>query len=483
MLKSPLIEAIRTFIKQDIKEFGLFIQSPFFNTNQSVIKLYEQIKKLYPEFDEKQMDKKLMFGKAFGKIKYDDGFMRMTVFRLLELTKEYLIHKNLQRNFLMKDTLLLDELNSRELNTLMVKSIHELDKKIEKQKTKEAETYLASFRLEYFKNDIKARDTKMITYKDTLDKDLMLEQKNLNTFFFISSLKFFQYFLNQKNFVIKAEGYPDFMNDVLKYLKSHTEYLNAPVLKIYFYLVMLLTEKDDKYFFELKKILFEDKDDLSYTEKFNLIVVLRNYAQQKHHEGNNEFIEIVFDILNFSIEKNLLTPLPGGKYINELRFMNIVWSGLTAKKFGWVRDFMKKHINKIEPDKRQYVLAYNTAKMEVELGNYHEALEKLGKSGPVKNIFYKAAIKQLTLMIYYELQWFIPMTDLLDAYRHFIRTDKLLPNIYKTQCNSFINCLSRLLKIIESTENKSFELSELISELRTTPQAWLLRKAEELQVK
>lgn len=481
MFKSALIESLKTFSKQEIKEFSLFIQSPFYNTNQSVIKLNEQIKKLYPDFDEKSTNKKLLFESAFGKIKYNDSFMRMTVFRLQELLKEFLIYRNLQRHHLLKETHLLDELNSRELNSLMMKSINELDKKIDKQNVKEAETYFAKFKLEYFKNDIKSRDTKMITYKDTLDKDLMLEQKSLNIFYFISSLKFFQYFLNQKDFVVNAEGYPEFMSNILGFLKMHEDYLQVPVLKVYYYMVLMLSTKEEKYFFELKKILFEDKNDLSYVEKFNLIVTLRNYAQRKFNDGDAEFKSSMIDIIKFSIEKNLLTVAEGGKYMNEIRFMNIVWVGIQSNEYEWLGEFMKKFISRIEPDKRQYVLAYNTACVEFEKGNYSEALEKLGKSGPIKNVIYKAAIYQLTLMIYYELHEFVTAGNLLDAYRHFIRTDKLLPELYITKCNVFIDYYNRLLKINDDPQNNSFEISELISELKSTSLSWLLKKAEELE--
>ena len=258
MFNSALTKVLKTFSRQELKEFTLFVQSPFFNTNQSVIMLYEQIKKLYPEFEEKQSDKKLLFENAFGKIDYNDSFMRMTVFRLMELAKEFLIHSNLQRNSLFKNTILLDELNDRELDNLLIKTVSELDKKIEKLKAKDAETYYAMYKMEYYKNDIKSRDTKMITYKDILDKDLMLEQKYMNTNFFLNSLKFFLYFLNQKNFVVKTEGYPDFMSGILEYLKQNPEYLNEPELNLYFKLVLLLITKEEKYFSELYKKLFDN---------------------------------------------------------------------------------------------------------------------------------------------------------------------------------------------------------------------------------
>ena len=54
-----------------------------------------------------------------------------------------------------------------------------------------------------------------------------------------------------------------------------------------------MTGKDDKYFFELKDLLLEDKADLSYLEKFNLISVLRNYAHRKLNEGNTDFKESI----------------------------------------------------------------------------------------------------------------------------------------------------------------------------------------------
>lgn len=84
-------------------------------------------------------------------------------------------------------------------------------------------------------------------------------------------------------------------------------------------------------------------------------------------------------------------------------------------------------------------------------------------------------------MIYYELEWFVPAAELLDSYRHFVRTDKLLPETYIQRCNSFINFFNRLLKINDNIENKGFEISELISELSTTSQTWLLKKAYELE--
>lgn len=483
MFKSPVIRILKSFSKQDIKEFGLFVQSPYFNTNQSVIKLFEQIKKFHPEFEENMPDKILLFEKTFGKIKYDDNFLRVTVFRLLELTKEYLIHRNLNRNRFKKDTILIDELNYCELYDLMLKSISELEKRADKLKVKDDEIYYVKYRLEYFKNEIKAKNTKMVTYKDTLNEDLMLEQRNLNLYFFISSLKFFQYFLNQKDFVVNAKGCPDFINNILEFLELNKDYLNIPAIKSNYLLIQLMISKADKYFYELKRMLIEDKDELSYLEKFNIISVLRNYAHRKLNEGSAEFTDSIIEVTKFSIDNDILSNTESGRFISETRFMNLIWTANLSKETGWLEEFIKKFTNRIEPDKRQYVLAYCNAVIEFKKRNFQSSIEKLGKSGPIKNVYYKAAIKQLTLMNYYELKWFFPAAELLDAYRHFVKTDKLLPETYIQRCNSFINYFNRLLKINDNPQQNVFEISELIDELKSTSQTWLLKKALELDKK
>ena len=220
---------------------------------------------------------------------------------------------------------------------------------------------------------------------------------------------------------------------------------------------------------------------MSYFEKFNLIANLRNYAQKKFNEGQSEFKTSVIEIIKFSIKKNILTTAEGGKYVSELRFMTIVWVGIVSNELNWIEKFIKEFINKIEPNKRQYVFAYNISILEFTKKNYTEALEILGKSGSIKNVFYKTAVKQLTLMIYYELKWYTPAFDLLDSYKHFIKTDKLLPEIYKSTSSIFIKYYSKLLKIIESTGDEKFVITKLISELKLTSQQWLLEKAEEFQ--
>ncbi|MEZ4823385.1 MAG: hypothetical protein R2942_13670 [Ignavibacteria bacterium] len=50
-----------------------------------------------------------------------------------------------------------------------------------------------------------------------------------------------------------------------------------------------MTKKDDKYFFELKKICCWKTKKTSCLEKFNLIAISKNYAYRKLNEGDKDF--------------------------------------------------------------------------------------------------------------------------------------------------------------------------------------------------
>ena len=94
MIKSNLVELLRSFSLHEIKEFGEYVHSPFFNKNQSVMKLYDYIRKQYPEFRSEKLKKEFVFNALFPRAEYNDGFMRTLIFLLTQNAEQYLSHIN-----------------------------------------------------------------------------------------------------------------------------------------------------------------------------------------------------------------------------------------------------------------------------------------------------------------------------------------------------------------------------------------------------
>ena len=58
MKKSILIEILSTFSRKEIREFSEYVSSPFFNKNQSIIKLSNYLRIRHPAFEKSVVEKK-----------------------------------------------------------------------------------------------------------------------------------------------------------------------------------------------------------------------------------------------------------------------------------------------------------------------------------------------------------------------------------------------------------------------------------------
>ncbi len=91
MFNSKIISVVRSFSKDEIKEFRKFVDSPFFNKEgKYVLRFYDEIKKYYPGFDNKSLERSILFYKLYPGKKYDDSIMRKLSSTLQKLAEEYL---------------------------------------------------------------------------------------------------------------------------------------------------------------------------------------------------------------------------------------------------------------------------------------------------------------------------------------------------------------------------------------------------------
>ncbi len=141
MLKSKVIVVFKAFSTEEIKKFRNFVHSPFHNTNRNVIKLFEIIKKHYPNFEASQLAKENLFKKLYPGKKYSDIVMRILISDMLKLEEQFLAYQKYEKEYLTEKRYLLEELEERKLESLFKRHI------------KEAEEYLnaeGSFNYSYF---------------------------------------------------------------------------------------------------------------------------------------------------------------------------------------------------------------------------------------------------------------------------------------------------------------------------------------------
>ena len=88
MLNYSFIDVIKTLSKIEFKELVDFANSPFHNSNKSLIRLVELLKKYHPGFDNRNLTKENVYEKIFSS-GYNDQVMRNLMSDALNLVYRY----------------------------------------------------------------------------------------------------------------------------------------------------------------------------------------------------------------------------------------------------------------------------------------------------------------------------------------------------------------------------------------------------------
>src|SRR5258706_15269216 len=141
MNKSNLVEILKNLSAREIKSFGEYVKSPFFNKNKATVKLYDYLQRYHPDFEEKDTLKEKVFRKIFPGAEYNDGFMRSVMFSLSALAEDFLAYINFKEEKFASKRHLVYEMNNRNMDKILGKEFKVIFNEINAQKFKDALYY------------------------------------------------------------------------------------------------------------------------------------------------------------------------------------------------------------------------------------------------------------------------------------------------------------------------------------------------------
>lgn len=438
MINSRLIDVFRTFTPKELKEFSDFVCSPFFNKNSNVIRLFEIIKKNYPEFDADKMKKERVFKKIFPGKTYKDNTMRLLMYYLFEVVEKYLAYIHFSKDvYVFKDNLLY-ELYERKLYKDLEKIIEEINSELDKVTVRDDGYYrnrftFAEIKLIYLAEIHQGKYEKYLT-----KENLEYFTDNITHYYLISVLKYYAITLNTMylyNVKIDTGVFEKILNSF-----DSEQFKDVPLIIIYYKIIMLLINPDDEqYYYDLKELVVKYENVIG-SMIADLYINLENYCHRKIRGGNLEYTK---DVLYFyRLELNKGTYISHGCMPNTF-YVSCVVNACRLKDYDWVRKFIQKYKSELYENSREAYYYYGMAYLENELKNYEKALEYLAKVKS-EELYLKMDIRLLQCRIYYSLVWNIPLQSLLDTFRKTIQNNKFMTETRKEQYMKFIKYLNQL---------------------------------------
>jgi len=477
--KSNLIEILEKLSSKEFREFGEYIQSQFFNKNESVISLYNYISKIYPEFD-KDFDKEKVFKKIFPKIHYSETFMKTVIFNLTRLAEDYLSYTKYNKDTGMKFNYLLSELYDRELEGVFQKKLKSIEKELDNDKIRDADYFFAKYKIQSFREKFLVFHQRFLNYKDLPQKETYSQDKYLSTFYFINIVSYYRFLYNQKR-LVNFDFEDDLVELLISYLKDNHQKYNSIQLDLHLYELILLKEGELSYYYKLKDLVIKELDHFAWLSKYSTMNILLNFAMEQYYNGSINFLKERFELYKLVLKYKLYTPVEGG-FLKDLDFTNIVTVGLQVKEFEWTEKFINEQKEKLKPDIRDNTYMLSLSSLSFAKGKYQEALAYLSKVGSLNKAYFKKNLKSLTIKIYYELGWDVQAADAVDTYRHFLSRDIVMPEAQKKRSLNFLRFYNELLRL--KVNKKKDSINRVNAELSSTPNVverdWLMEKLEEL---
>ncbi len=481
MLKSRFNDILKTFTKQEIKEFYDFVRSPAHNSNKNVIKLYESIRKHAPHFDSNLLGKDKLFVKLYPGKAYNDTVMRILLSDLIRLGEEFLIFKRSKRDSFGDELTLLEELRDRGLDSLYRTNYKNTLAKVQKMEDSRSK-YFCLFELEIVNVEYHVRRYK----QEQIGANVLERVENLIYFMLVEIVRnVHDLIINEKTYNTKYEfniafEFLDRFNfpGLLLLLKQHRPQ-HYSIINIYYNLLMALKhEENESYYDILRDSVLENFKHLSDNEKHSLFQYLESCCLNRMKYDINKYRIELFTLNNLLLEHNIYSY--GTDVMTAQRFKNIFIAAVNLNKISWAETFKEKYLEKVQPEFRESMKFFTGSVLAFLDKNYSKALQEINK---VKNDHFilKLDIKSWTLKIFYELKYFEQALSLIDTYRHFITRNPSISGHFNERHMNFIRSTSDLIKYmlnprIQFLNSVEAEISKTGNILHKD---WLLEKVKE----
>lgn len=478
MNKSILIELLGKFNHKEIREFGEYVRSPFFNKNEGVYKLSEYLRKQHPYFDEKCIGKEYIYSKIFPNVKYNDGFMRTLMFKLTELAESYLAFTKYRENKFTEDKYLLIGLNEKELDKHIQKKMKQILKEFDSIDVLDADYFINKSMIEweylyYLTRSNLDKLEKLVNRKDA--EEIF---NNLTYFYLFYTIKHYLYVIIIRN-EYSIQFKTGLIENILKFLDPD-EFKDVPVLTLYYNVLMLFLKDDGElsYYDVIAQINSLNKK-LNKPGLRNIYTYILYFCRSMIRKGKSDFVNELFEIYKVVIEKKLYA------LQNEMSssfYKGAVDTALKLKELDWALDFIERYKNELPPDVQENTYYYCRALYEFALKNYEVSLELL-KKVHYTEVYQKLDLRCLISELYYELNIDDLLLSHLDSFRHFLSNDKYVPNERKKHYSNFIKYVLYLsdLKDKEKKQDLKYLKQKVEKDTAIYNKEWVIEKIDELK--
>lgn len=476
MHNNNLLKLLKTFQKEEFRDFCMFVNSQYFNRENVLIILTGILKKHYPSFTGNDLMKEKVYSKLFPGKKYNDAVLRNAVSDLLKLAEEFLKTVQLKKDPFYGQYLLLKELTNRKQQKLFKMNYKKAEHILKETGIVDEIYYQNVFLLsDELRRNVVVNSSRILFKDDNLNE----QAYNLHLHYLIENIKLYAIMLNQRKFTYDHVFDFSLFEILLKYIEDNFDlYKKIPYINIFYNCVMLFKTEEKKYFNELKYLTKTHFKKLTLTDRKNMYMVLSNHSTSQIKSGKFEFYEEMFDIYLEMLRSKAY--LEGNNFMAHYIYNAIAMNAIALGKTEWAEKFLNKYKSHIHEDFRDSIYNCCMSNYHIEKKEFDQALDKLSRVKTI-DINFKLNINTTLLKIYFRKNESESFLSLVDSFRHFIKRNKEMRLSDRTSYNNFLLYLKKLF--ILKTGDQKYNYSDIMilkssleKNSETSYKKWLLNE-------
>jgi len=477
MANYKALQIIRTFTKEEMKEFEKFLASPYFSTGRDLMPLFTYLKKYHPEYKNEKALELDAVHKALsvkGK-KTGADTTRKLLSDLYKQAEEFVLISSLKNNKYFEFLLKLKRFEEKRLYTLFDKTYLLAQEYLSKSNSKTEELFWSSRELLDLKISMHYEKGEQNKTNELLIQNI---KNTINGFYFsiVANLQFIQ--TNKESFENeKKTDKPDSIDKILSYFnfKDFASEHSDPRVKIY-HIIFETTNGilNRDLILKFKRLLSENRALFGQFELYELYKSLAamcinlNTLTRNTLESNTLLFETYKDIADFGALIN-----PQTEAIDLLRFRNIFNTALNVREVNWAENFISVYSGYLPAEHRKDIENLTKAMLEYHKKNCSAALDHINKVNQSKFVFIND-LKFLQLKCYYDLGFFENADALFSSYRRYINYSSTVPEEFKTYILAFLKQYEALFKLKIGFDEDVFD--QLMAEVKELKSSWIHKK-------